>query len=377
MDSAAPDPRAVLRRIRELVQERPDLHERYEAAKRTIRVFRKPAFYEVTQRCNLKCEGCYYFESGLEEITEQQSVGAWESFFAAEAERQVSMAYFVGAEPALHQERLMAAAGHFSHGNVGTNGTVKIDEAVPFRISISMWAGDDETDRKLRGANAFRKAFRNYRGDRRAIVYYTLSRWNLDGARTIAELCRDNGLPLTFNLYSPTATYLAKLEGGLANDDQFFRVSRPDDTPMMSGDDLARAERTVLGLMEDFPDTVLYSKSYNAWSTRPSPLHEVDAETGIAPRCGSRITNLMNYYGADLERKDVKCCTPDLDCSQCRIMSGGWSTKLQPDARDLASAASFGNWLEMMEALGRIFVYEHRSKAARAPEAQTGVAALQ
>ena len=377
MEFVASDPRAVLRRIRELVQERPDLHERYETAKRTIRVFRKPAFYEVTQRCNLKCEGCYYFESGLEEITEQQSVGAWEGFFAAEAERQVSMAYFVGAEPALHQERLMAAAGHFSHGNVGTNGTVKIDEAVPFRISISMWAGDDETDRKLRGANAFRKAFRNYRGDRRAIVYYTLSRWNLEGARSIAELCRDNGLPLTFNLYSPTATYLSKLRDGLANDDAFFRVSRPDDTPMMSADDLARAERTVLDLMEDFPGTVLYSKAYNAWSTRPSPLHEVDAQTGIAPRCGSRITSLMNYYGADLERKDVKCCTPDLDCSQCRIMSGGWSTKLQPDTRDLASEDAFANWLEMMEALNRIFVYEHRAQGPRAAAEPAGLAAVQ
>jgi hypothetical protein len=287
------------------------------------------------------------------------------------------MAYFVGAEPALHQERLMAAAGHFSHGNVGTNGTIKIDEAVPFRISISMWAGDDETDRKLRGASAFRKAFRNYRGDRRAIVYYTLSRWNLDGARTIAQLCRDNGLPLTFNLYSPTATYLSKLRDGLANDDAFFRVSRPDDTPMMSSDDLARAERTVLGLMEDFPGTVLYSKAYNSWSTRPSPLHEVDAQTGIAPRCGSRITSLMNYYGSDLERKDVKCCTPDLDCSQCRIMSGGWSTKLQPDARDLASEDAFANWLEMMEALNRIFVYEHRAQGPRATAEPVGLVAVQ
>jgi hypothetical protein len=377
MEFVASDPRAVLRRIGELVGARPDLRERYDIAKRTIRVFRKPAFYEVTQRCNLKCEGCYYFESGLEEITEQQSVGAWESFFATEAERQVSMAYFVGAEPALHQERLMAAAGHFSHGNVGTNGTIKIDEAVPFRISISMWAGDDETDRKLRGASAFRKAFRNYRGDRRAIVYYTLSRWNLDGARTIAQLCRDNGLPLTFNLYSPTATYLSKLRDGLANDDAFFRVSRPDDTPMMSSDDLARAERTVLGLMEDFPGTVLYSKAYNSWSTRPSPLHEVDAQTGIAPRCGSRITSLMNYYGSDLERKDVKCCTPDLDCSQCRIMSGGWSTKLQPDARDLASEDAFANWLEMMEALNRIFVYEHRAQGPRATAEPVGLVAVQ
>ena len=72
--------------------------------------------------------------------------------------------------------------------------------------------------------------------------------------------------------------------------------------------------------MEDFPETVLYSRNYNAWSTRDEPLHPVDAD-GIAPDCGSRITPLMHYYGADLERKEIKCCTPDLDCSQCRIMS--------------------------------------------------------
>ena len=60
-----------------------------------------------------------------------------------------------------------------------------------------------------------------------------------------------------------------------------------------------------------------------------------------------------------------KCCTPDLDCTQCRIMSGGWSTKLQPDALDLADAESFSRWLEMVEAVKRIFVYHaaHEFKA--------------
>jgi len=368
----ASDPRVMLRRIRDLTGSRPDLAARYEAAKATIRHFRKPAFYEVTQRCNLKCEGCYYFESERVPIDEQQAVAEWERFFATEAQRQVSMAYFVGAEPALHQERLLAAAGHFVHGNVGTNGTIRIDPAIPFRISISMWAGDDETDRTLRGASAFRKAFRNYRGDRRAIVYYTLSHWNLDGARIIAEMCRDNGLPLTFNLYSPTATYLSKLAEHQPNDDEFFRVSRPDDTPMLSDADLGRAERIVLELMEDFPETVLYSRAYNRWSTRPGPLHALDAQ-GTAPLCGSRITSLMHYYGADLVRKNIKCCTPDLDCSQCRIMSGGWSTKLAPDANDLASADAFSDWLEMLEALKRIFVYEHSATTAATKEAATAL----
>jgi hypothetical protein len=371
---AAGDPRQVLNRIHEILEDHPDLRPRYEVAKQIVRVFRKPAFYEITQRCNLKCEGCYYFEGSLGDLVqEEDSAEAWDEFFAAEAERGVSIAYFVGAEPALHQERLVAAARYFPYGNIGTNGTVKIDPVVPYRVAISMWAGDDETDRKLRGASVFRKAFKNYRGDPRALVYYTLSRWNLDGARTIAQMCRDNGLPLTFNLYSPTTTYLRKLAEGQSNDTEFFRVSRPGDTPMFTDEDLVSARHVVLDLMEEFPETVLYSRAYNDWSTRPSQLHEID-ESGLAPRCGSRIGGHMNYYGSDLKPMTKKCCTPDLDCRQCRIMSGGWSTKLQPDAQDLVDGASLAQWLEMVEAIKRIFVY-HAAHEFTAARSQPGASA--
>lgn len=361
------DVRNVLRRIAGILDSRPDLASRYEQAKKIVRIFRRPAFYEITQRCNLKCEGCYYFEGSLGELVpEQQDPHAWDEFFASEAERGVSIAYFVGAEPALEQERLVAASRYFAYGNIGTNGTVRIDPVVPYRVAISMWAGDDDTDRKLRGASVFRKAFKNYRGDPRALVYYTLSRWNLESVRTVAEMCRDNGLPLTFNLYSPTVTYLSKLRDGNANDDAFFRVSNAGDTPMFSDEDLARARRTVLDLMEDFPETVLYSRPYNDWSTKPGSLHPVD-ETGVAPSCGSRIAGSMSYYGSDLKPMQKKCCTPDLDCRNCRIMSGGWSTKLQPDESDLASEDAFALWLEMIEAINRIFVYEHPDRAAMFP----------
>ncbi|HWA92831.1 MAG TPA: radical SAM protein [Rhizomicrobium sp.] len=361
--SASGDPRLVLRRIRELLDENPHLAPRYEEAKRIIRIFRKPAFYEITQRCNLKCEGCYYFEGGFKPVPEQDSIAAWEAFFAAEAERGVSIAYFVGAEPALEQERLVAASKTFPYGNVGTNGTVKIDPVVPYRISISMWAGDDDTDRKLRGASVFKKAFKNYQGDPRVLVYFTLSRWNLGTVRTVVEMCKDNGFPLTFNLYSPSITFLQKLNGGAANDRDFFRVSKQGDTPMFTDADLAEARKVVRGLMDEFPETVLYSKAYNEWSTRSGPMHEID-ENGLAPRCGSRILGHMNYYGSDLKQQHPKCCTPDLDCSQCRIMSGGWSTKLQPDAHDLSSGEGFSNWLDILEALNRIFVFENKNRSA-------------
>lgn len=361
------DPRPLLRRIREHIERRPDFAARYDTAREVVRVFRKPAFYEVTQRCNLKCEGCYYFEGGLHQpVVEEQSLEAWDEHFRAEKERGVSMAYFVGAEPSLEQERMLVASKYFKYGNIGCNGTVKIDPAVSFRVAISIWAGDEATDKKLRGAAVFRKAFQNYRGDPRVLVYYTLTRWNVDSARVIAEMCRDNGVPLTFNLYSPTTTFLEKLRLGTSNDDEFFRVSRADDSPILSGDDLLRARGVVEDLMADFPETVIYSRPYNDWSTRPAPLHEID-ENGIAPHCGSRIIGGMHYYGSDLKPMSLKCCTPDLDCSECRMMSAGWSTKLQPTLKDVETEGAFGDWLDMLETIGRIFVYDHEAALARAP----------
>src|SRR5215469_5514743 len=354
------DSRAVLRRLQTLLHDNTDLRPRFEAAKQVVRVFRKPAFYEIAQRCNLKCEGCYYFESGEHrDVLECQSPGEWERFFASEARRQVTMAYFVGAEPALEQERLFAASTQFPHGNIGTNGTIRIDPAIQFRIGVSVWAVDDASDNKLRGASAFRKAFRNYAGDPRVNILYTLTHWNLDGVRIVAEMCRDHGLPLTFNMYSPTVAYLDKLRSGRPNDNEFFRVSRNGDTPQFSGDDLQRARRIVSEVMDDFPDTVLYSSAYNDWATGTGPLYEIDPQTGIAVHCGSRMIGPMKYYKADLKPASSKCGTPDVDCSQCRMYSGGWSSKFQPSGHDVANRENFSDWLDMISVLGRIFVYDN------------------
>ncbi len=351
--------REVLQRLHALLAGRPDLRERYKAAKKVIHAFRKPAFYEITQRCNLWCEGCYYFEVGdRQRRREESSVEAWEAFFAAEAQRQVSMAYFVGAEPALHQERLVAASRWFPYGNIGTNGTIRIDPVVPYRIGVSVWAGDDASDAKLRGGSAFRKAFKNYAGDPRAIILFTLSRWNLDSVRTIAEMCRDHALPLTFNMYSPTTTFLDKLRRGSGNDDEYFRVSRPEDSPLFSNADLVRTRNLVADLMQDFPETIIYSEAYNDWATGPGPRYEIDAGTGVATHCGSRMIGPMRYYGPDLQRMQSKCCTPDVDCAHCRMYSGGWSSKFQPTVDDVGSAESFSTWMDMILVLGRIFLRE-------------------
>lgn len=365
-DLASSPVTVILKRVRDYCQADPQIARRYDSAKQVVRAFRTPSFYEVSTRCNLYCEGCYYFENSDKSasfVDGNRDMEEWRGFFAQEAARRVSMAYFVGAEPALHQDRLVAAAPYFPHGNIGTNGTIRMDADVPFRIGVSAWAGDDKTDRQLRGASVFRKAVQLYQGDPRAIILYTVSAWNIGEIKTVAQICADHGIDLTFNFYSPTHAFNAKVAAHAPNDTSFFRHSRDGHTPCLGPDDLVRARETLEEVLTLFPETVIYSSRFNRWITGEKPRYDLDAE-GIALNCGSRISGRLWYYRTDLERAAVKCATPDVDCATCRMYSGGWSSRFAPRAEDVASLKDFSEWLDMIEVLGRIFIRKNPHYAA-------------
>ena len=356
----------ILKRVRSFCQSEPDIARRYESAKQVVRAFRTPSFYEVSTRCNLFCEGCYYFENSEQTgapVDANRDLQSWRNFFESEAKRNVTMAYFVGAEPALHQERMLAAAPYFPYGNVGSNGTIRIDKDIPFRIGVSVWAGDDETDQKLRGGSVFRKAIRIYQGDPRAIMLYTVSAWNIDQIGTVAQMCADHGIDLTFNFYSPTNAFNAKVKAHSVNDNAFFRQSRTGHTPCLGPDELARARDALEQVMDDYPQTVLYSSRFNRWITGSGPIYELDS-SGVALGCGSRITGRLRYHRTDLRQADVKCATPDIDCATCRMYSGGWSSRFAPRTEDVATKQDFLEWLDMIEVLGRIFLRKNTQYAA-------------
>ncbi|MBF0623073.1 MAG: radical SAM protein [Magnetococcales bacterium] len=350
--------RQIASAIRAFIKQHPELATRYKQAKTVVRSFRQPAFYEMATRCNLSCEGCYYFDNNPDVTTNNPcSIEEWYKFFAHEAARGVTMAYFVGAEPALEQERLLAAAPHFPFGNIGTNGTVAIDPAVPYRIGVSIWAGDNASDKELRGATVFRRALKNYRGDPRAIMLFTVTRWTIDQIETVAKMCQDHGVQLTFNLYSPTHTFLDKLTQGAENDSSYFRVSSGRHTPTLDDEALIKAHRAMGSALDRYPDTVVYSHPFNDFICGPTPLYELDPDTGVALDCGSRILSPMRYFTTDLVSQSVKCCTAEVGCDQCRLYSGGWSSKFVPRATDVKDLVSFERWLDMIETLGRIFLY--------------------
>lgn len=358
-ETTAAQARRTSEQIQRIIGGVPDLKARYDNARRIIRAFRRPSFYEISQKCNLWCEGCYYFEdeARVQSRSEMTDAG-WSDFFASERERGVSMAYLVGAEPALYASRLRAASQNIRFGKIGTNGTIRIPEDVCFRIGVSVW-GNETDDAVLRGGSVLRKAMRNYAGDPRAVMLFTLSPWNLDDVDDVMLACQDNGLKVTISMFSPTTTYLAKLDQGVPADSKYFRLGPSRSRPAFSDSHLQKAAEEIRKAMQRYPDTLLFSEDYCDLITSPDPLYEMDPLTGIAENCGSRIREPLRYFDVSGKAKQVKCCTPDVDCNHCRLYSGGWSTLFRPKQKYLVDAASFEGWLRMIETVGQIFLYPY------------------
>lgn len=370
------NPLVSMRLMKMHTKNNPKLESLYKTAKQVIEAFRLPAFYEVSNHCNLKCEGCYYFDSDTYKPhlhNKKKYNSEWEAFLQNEVDKGVTMPYFLGAEPAMEEHRLITASKYFKRGNIGTNGTIHLDPEIQFRISISAWSASEEDDIKLRGKSALSKALTLYRNDPRAIVLYTLNKQNISQAKDITKMCQEHGLPITFNLWSPTYNLIARLNNFTGNDKNFFRISTPEESLRFLDEDLRQVRDTLDQLIDDYPETVIYSHAYNHWSTKPGSLYELD-NNNVAKNCGSRITDPFKYYGMDLEPQAMKCCTTAIDCRECRLYSGGMSSHFLPTPEQVQTIQGFTEWLDIILTIGRIFLRpETDPKAFVSHEAITNI----
>lgn len=315
----------------------------------------RPSQYDVSNICNLRCEGCLFF-AGDDYLghPEETDLARIERFYESEAARGVNFAQFGGAEPALTPQILRIAGRHIRRGVVFTNGTIRIPDDVPYRLHISLWGGPQESAR-VRGADVVAKAIRNYRGDRRAVFVFTINAQNLESLPDIVELCERNSVLLTFSHFSPTVDYAAFLDGS-SDSREFFRL-RAQDALALGPHHLQRAEALVEQAMNDAPDTVVYSPAFNAWVNQPEGLYAIDPASGVATDCGSRVTRRYRHFHADLtDAGDVKCCAPNLDCSTCRIYAQSLSSALSRVGGVAPDGAGFAEWLEMWSLWCRLFL---------------------
>jgi hypothetical protein len=342
-----------VRLIEQYLADEPNLRPRYETARALRRVARYSNNYDMTSRCNLFCEGCYYFEGDdYKQATEEHDLTRWEALFQREAGRGVTFANFVGAEPALVQDRIALATNYLKRGVIFSNGTVKIDPAIRYTIILSIW-GDEDATWSLRGARVLQKALRNYAGDSRARALFTINAKNIGQISEVTKMVCDHGIALSFNYFSPTEKYLEKLAAAAPNDNAYFRFSTADDNMLLTAEALGRIRDQIDDMIETYPDVIFHSHAFNRAVTNPDGIYDVDPATNIARNCSGKHSSWHQTHRVDLQRSNGKCCTPNTNCSTCRLSSISLSSFMFRLDEFAVSRDRFVSWLAICEQWGR------------------------
>lgn len=339
---------ALLRRAVSLARSDEVVFAAYQRMRRNAGALTRPVSIDLTSKCNLFCEGCYYYEGDSLIPKDETDLAKWTALFRRKAQEGTKFAYIAGAEPAIYPERLRAAAAFIPHGTLATNGTIKIPTEVPYRITVSVW-GNESLTARLRGGNTFWKAIRNYANDPRAFFAYTLTAQNLDQVREVANVLSDHGTQLTFNMYSPTTLYRQKLVQQADNDKKFFRVSNVDDHLGFDNESLAKCRDIVAAVTNEFPETVVYPSAFHDEVTAPGSLYSLDPLTGYATDCAGFHNGTHETYLNNLEMSQAKCCMPNIDCESCRALTSYLPSRLRPRPHDVENLASLKRWLEICD----------------------------
>jgi hypothetical protein len=310
--------------------------------------------YDISDRCNLRCEGCLFFAGDdYKRYRPETDLNRWRAFFRSEAERGVNFGYFAGAEPSLELERLRAAHGVIPNGVVFSNGLVAIPRDVDYRIHISLW-GDDAASVELRGAGN-RKAFANYAGDPRAVFVFTINAMNIDTIVPATRAVAEAGSTITFSLFSPTIKYADSAKALDAADLRYFRHRDDAQSPVLSAADMQRAGDRIEEARQLHPATVRYSPLYHSWITRPEGLYDLD-EAGVATNCGNRLSGRHRHYNVDQSATSAKCCSPNLDCRDCRAYAMGYASYLKENVSPRLREAQSPEWLEVWTLWAELFL---------------------
>jgi MoaA/NifB/PqqE/SkfB family radical SAM enzyme len=297
---------------------------------------------DLTHDCNLRCEGCYYFEEGMDKIVDEDSDldKAFQELVVNEKKRGTNFVTIVGGEPSLRLDRLKIIYDNFKM-NVATNGLKKIPfegfENMP--IGVSVW-GDHQTDAKLRNNNKrdlFKIALDNYKDDPRAFFYYTVTKNGSSEIESVVKQCIKNGNKVLFNYYSDLS---------IENNDHRH--------------DFEEVRIEIDRMIEQFPDQILTTSYFNRITTS-GKLYEqnwgYEVCTNVSTNYKSNETRIKNgkpfnkhfrSYNADF-KTTRRCCTGiDRSCDSCFDAWEHFSWIMVNMKMHLGSKQEFINWLTTM-----------------------------
>jgi hypothetical protein len=320
----------------------PEWLERY---KKISKLNIRSSIYDVTNRCNLRCKGCFFFSSGEHEAAlEEMDIRKWEAFIDREKQRGVNLAILIGGEPTLCLDRVEAFYQRLPTF-CATNGLIKIprDRFPTMMLGISLW-GDEHDEALLRGKDTFSISSRNYAGDPHVYYLYTITPRQIGKTERIVRKIKDAGLKVHMQL--------------LSNDEGVngFSWTRQQ----------LEAIRIEMDQMLDwYPETVISSKYYHeiittgkmmgrsfGWSECPSVTQPLDRRSPPPKRLIEFIR-----WASDLHTMH-RCCTSETrDCSTCKDGAAHMSWVMVNKRAHIRTPRDLQNWIEVYEMFAKLYQF--------------------
>ncbi len=301
--------------------------------------FLRESTYDMTNRCNIRCDGCYYYEGDKQFAVENRNPEDWRNLMRSEKDRGITYVVLAGAEPSLVPELLEVCYDEMPLGSIATNGFKKIPESVGYKIHISVWGNDQTSERVRKARHLLKKQIENYENDPRAVFVYTYTRENIEEAHEVAAELAAHNCKLTFNVFSSPIGYQGPLSHHPAS--------------------LAQTRQSMITLLREYPDNVLFS-FYNAVAhTSLLGLH--DLYSCSYPRCNPSqdigLGRSFRQYRTDLNwDRQAACCVPDTDCSDCRHYAAGSAVVTARLYRHVNTPETFKSWLDYVDTYLAVWV---------------------
>ncbi len=317
----------------------------YERYKRISKLNIRSSIYDVTNRCNLRCKGCFFFSSGEHEAAaEETDIRRWEAFVEAEKARGVNLAILIGGEPTLCLDRVEAFYRRLPTF-CATNGLIKVprDRFPDMMIGISLW-GDEEDEKILRGKDTFRISSKNYEGDPNVYYLYTITPRQIGKTEKIVRKIQGAGLKIHMQL--------------LSNDEGVDGFSW---TP----EELEAIRHEMDDMLDAYPDTVISCKYYHrvitsgemmgrrfGWGECPSVTLPLD-NRNPRPR---RLIEFIRW-ASDLQTMH-RCCTSETrDCGTCKDGAAHMSWVMVNKRAHMRSSEDLQNWIEVYEMFAKLYQF--------------------
>jgi|SRR5262245_42919926 len=346
-------PESVERLATRLAGADEDLLKRFRAVRAFSRTVRASE-YHITNACNLRCRGCWFFTFGFDRTTtaEMDPTGL-QSFIERECARHINAALLIGGEPTLVPDRVRAFVECMDYVTISTNGLRPLPRSGFEHVGIGITLfGGGALDDQLRAitpagrtfSGLFERALRNYRNDPRAIFNYAVAGSGVEHIKETVRRIHDNGNRVTFNLYSEYGT----------------------DTPLRHSRN-QRLLDELLRVTAAYPDAVVAHPYYlcalitgetefGRFGYDVCPSVSWDHPGHAARRAnGNPTLPLFNAYGADL-RTIQFCCTSGR-CDGCRDSQAVQSWLLVNARKFLHSKEGMRTWVELAESYWRQFAW--------------------